>query len=148
MSSNLNDVRRHVELLPDEMLLEVNREDLTEGARAIYEEEAARRGLSWPQAEEAVEPGPLKLGEGGLVSLGKYDTVEEARFARDLLRNEQIPAWLAGELAMKKNDSDPMAALELFTQSDFQEQADLLLNSEISEEELARQAEEAGNPDL
>ncbi len=147
MDPNLNDVRRHVAALPDEVLLEVNREDLTAGARAIYEEEAARRGLNWPAEEAAVEPGPLKLGEGGLVSLGKYDTVEEARFARDLLRNEQIPAWLAGELALKRHDADPMAALELFTQTDFQEQAEMLLNAEISEEELARQAEEAGNPD-
>jgi hypothetical protein len=143
VDTNLSDVRKHVALLSDEALLEVNREDLTEAAQGIYEEEVARRGLAWPVEEEPEAAGPISVG-GNLVSVSKYDTLEDARFARDLLRNEGIPAWFAGELALKKSDSDPLAGLELLTQADYLEQAQMLLSAEISEEELARQAEEAG----
>jgi hypothetical protein len=143
MDANLEDVKRHVATLSDEALLEVKREDLVEAAQAIYGAELAKRGLAWPAEEVEEEEGPVSPG-GGLVSLGKYDSVDEARFARDLLRNEQIPAWLAAELQIRKADPDPMAGLELFTQADYAEAAELLLTSDVSDEELARQAVEAG----
>ena len=146
MEPNLEGVRRHAEMLPDDALLEVKREDLTEAAQAIYEAELKRRGLAWPEEtivdEEAAAAEAAEQG-GGLVSLGKYDSLEEGRFARDLLRNEQIPCWFAGELQIRKADADPLAALELLTPATFVEQAKQLLNSEISDEELARQAEAA-----
>ena len=147
MSINIEGLKRHVASLSDEALLEVRREDLTEEAQGIYEGELTSRGLAWPAAapaEEEEDPEAAAAAGGGLVSLGKYDSLEEGRFARDLLRNEGIPAWFAGELALKKGDSDPLAALELLTQAAFLEQAQLLLSSEISDEELARQAEDAG----
>lgn len=144
MSINIEGLKRHVASLSDEALLEVRREDLTEDAQGIYEGELTSRGLAWPAAaEEEEDPEAAAAAGGGLVSLGKYDSLEEGRFARDLLRNEGIPAWFAGELALKKGDSDPLAALELLTQAAFLEQAQLLLSSEISDEELARQAEGA-----
>ena len=147
MSIDTEGLKRHVASLSDEALLEVRREDLTEDAQGIYESELKSRGLAWPEAgpeEEEEDPEAAAAAGGGLVSLGKYDSMEEGRFARDLLRNEGIPAWFAGELALKKGDSDPLAALELLTQAAFLEQAQLLLSSEISDEELARQAEDAG----
>ena len=144
MSINIEGLKRHVASLSDEALLEVRREDLTEEAQGIYEGELTSRGLAWPAAAPAEEEeDPEAAAGGGLVSLGKYDSLEEGRFARDLLRNEGIPAWFAGELALKKGDSDPLAALELLTQAAFLEQAQLLLSSEVSDEELARQAEGA-----
>ena len=149
LEPSLEGVRRHVAALSDDALLDVQRDDLTEAAQAIYEAELTQRGLAWPtEATDDVEAeaAAAVAQGGGLVSLGKYDSVEEARLARDLLRNEDIPAWLAGELALKKGDTDPLAALELLTPADFLEQAQLLLSSEISDEELARQAEEAGEP--
>ena len=148
MSINIDGLKRHVSSLSDEALLEVRREDLTEDAQGVYEGELTSRGLAWPGAapaeEEEEDPEAAAAAGGGLVSLGKYDSMEEGRFARVLLRNEGIPAWFAGELALKKGDSDPLAALELLTQAAFLEQAQLLLSSEISDEELARQAEDAG----
>ena len=146
MSINIEGLKRHVASLSDEALLEVRREDLTEEAQGIYEGELTSRGLAWPAAAEEDEDAEAAAAAaaGGLISLGKYDSLEEGRFARDLLRNEGIPAWFAGELALKKGDSDPLAALELLTQAAFLEQAQLLLTSEISDEELARQAEDAG----
>ena len=144
MSINIEGLKRHVASLSDEALLEVRREDLTEEAQGIYESELTSRGLAWPAAaEEEEDVEAAAAAGGGLISLGKYDSLEEGRFARDLLRNEGIPAWFAGELAVKKGDSDPLAALELLTQAAFLEQAQLLLSSEVSDEELARQAEGA-----
>ncbi|MBY0506488.1 MAG: hypothetical protein K2X03_21395 [Bryobacteraceae bacterium] len=147
MEPSLDEIRRHAAALPDEMLLEVNREDLTTAAQGIYEAELASRGLAWPaevESDATAEAEAAAAKGGALVSLAKYDSMEEARFARDLLRNEEIPCWFAGELALHKGDADPLAALELLTPSAFVEQAQLLLSSEISDEELARQAEEAG----
>ena len=134
-------------MLSDDALLDVKREDLTEAAQAVYETELTSRGLAWPvddTTDVEAEMAEAAAQGGALVSLGKYETIEEARFARDLLRNEDIPAWFAGELALRKGDADPLAALELLTPSSYLEQAQLLLSSEISDEDLARQAEEAG----
>lgn len=143
MDTNIQDVRKHVALLSDEALLETNREELTEEALAVYDEEVKHRGLAWPvEAEDTEEEGPVSVG-GSLVSVAKYESLEDARFARDLLRNENIPAWFAGELALNKQNSDPLAGLELLTQAAYLEQAQMLLASEVSDEELVRQAEAA-----
>lgn len=147
MSTNIEDVKRHVTLLSDEALLDVPREDLTESAQAVYEAELASRGLAWPAAavsEEEEDPEAAAAAGGGLVSIAKYESIEDGRFARDLLRNEGIPAWFAAELAIRKGDTDPLAGLELLTQAVFLEQAQQLLSSEVSDEELAQQAETAG----
>ena len=117
----------------------MRREDLTEAAQGIYEEELTSRGLARPASateDEEEDPEAAAAAGGGLVSIAKYDSLEEGRFARNLLRNEGIPAWFAGELALKKGDRDPLAALELLTQAAFLEPAQLLLSSEISGEEL------------
>lgn len=52
------DLRRHYESLPDEELLALEREDLTEMARPLYDQEMARRGLTAEQDENwQAEPG-------------------------------------------------------------------------------------------
>ena len=144
---DLDDLRRHVGKLSDDGLLEVNRADLVDAAQTVYDAEVQSRGLVWPSAasmpaddeeEEAVEPG------AELVSIAKYESVEEARFARSLLENDGIPVWFVGELTPHKMTGDPKSGLELVTQAAFLEQAQLALSTEVSDEELARQAEEAG----
>ena len=52
MRINPEDVRQHYRSVPDEELLALDREELTETARSIYDEELARRGLTQEQ-----EPG-------------------------------------------------------------------------------------------
>lgn len=143
---NLDDLRKQVSMLTDEALLEVQRGDLVEAARKVYEDEAAGRGLVWPDEPEAdAEEGAAALDSGAeLVSVAKFESVEEARFARALIENEGIPVWFAGELSPAKMMGDPKAGLELVTQPEFLDQALEVLGSEVSEEELARQAEEAG----
>ena len=143
--TNLDDLRKHLTLLSDEALLEVPPEELTETAKAVYDAELQSRGLHWPSIEEdeteltgSLEPG-LEL-----VSIARYESMDEARFAHALLKNEGIPVWLAGGLSAQKRALDPNAPLELVTKPEFLEQAQLALSTEVSEEELARQAEEAG----
>lgn len=139
---DLESLRRHVADLSDEGLLEVNPADLTDAAREVYESEMAARGIAWPEAEEsAAEAGEAAASE--LVSVAKYETSEEARFARALLENEGIPVWFLGELTPEKFRGNPLAGLEIVTKPEFLESAQILLNSEITDEELARQAEEA-----
>jgi hypothetical protein len=134
-------------MLTDEALLEVNRGDLVEAARQVYEAEAAGRGLAWPDEPEelaAEEGGGVRADSGeGLVSIAKFESVEEARFARALIENEGIPVWFAGELSPSTMKGDPKAGLELVTREEFLDQALEVLDSEVSDEELARQAEEA-----
>jgi hypothetical protein len=55
MRIDARDLRRHYESLPDEELLALHREELTEMARPVYDEEIARRGLQRGRAVEALD---------------------------------------------------------------------------------------------
>ncbi len=141
MIPNLEELKRHVADLSDEALLEIEPGDLVEAARGVYEAELTSRGLAWSQDGQAL---PAEgLDSGALASIAKFESVEEARFARTMLENEGIPVWFVAELTPKLMSGDPLAGLELVTRTEFVEQAQLVLTTEISEEELARQAEEA-----
>jgi hypothetical protein len=59
------DLRRHYASLSDEELLDLDRADLVEMARKIYDEEIARRGLDRPQEEETpYEPAEVEHASG------------------------------------------------------------------------------------
>ena len=146
---NLDALRKQVANLTDEALLEVSPEDLTEEAKAIYDAELAARNLTWPSAPEDALEATLKTAfpEGNpeeLVQVARYVAFDEARFALNLLRHENIPVWLAGATSPNKIAIDPNGPFDLLTNPEFLEAAQLLLSTEISEEELARMAEEAG----
>ncbi|MFN8941300.1 MAG: hypothetical protein ACK5ZJ_16330, partial [Acidobacteriota bacterium] len=80
------------------------------------------------------------------VLIGRYENFAEARYAFQLLKHERIPVWLAGADASGRI-LDPTAPLDLVTFPDHRETAQMLLSPEISDEELARLAEEAGAED-
>ncbi|WP_155121220.1 hypothetical protein [Bryobacter aggregatus] len=143
---NLEELRKNLTQLADKSLLEVDPEGLTDAARSVYEAEMQSRGIQWPSAEpeEQAETAPAAEPGADLVLIDKYESLDEARLAAALLRNEGIPVWLAGALNSQKRLVDANAPLQLVTQPDFLEHARLVLASEVSEEELARQAEEAG----
>jgi hypothetical protein len=149
---NPDSLRKHLSTLSDDTLLETNPEDLTEEARAIYDAELASRNLSWSAEGPAPESTPLSDGafpkpeDGELVLIGRYENFAEARYAYQLLRHEQIPVWLAGADASGRI-VDPTAPLDLVTFPEHLETAQMLLSPEISDEELARLAEEAGAED-
>jgi hypothetical protein len=137
-----DEIRRHYELLTDQALLATNRDDLVPAAQAIYDEEVDKRGLNKP-AEPAPEGAPEpEAGEPqevaeGLVSVGSFTVVDEARFARGLLQGGQIPCGLVNDKA------DPMVLLLMVPESHVDAALEILAG-EISDEELAAQAEAAG----
>lgn len=158
---NLESLRRNIALLNDDALLEVDPDELTEEAKAVYDEELASRGLSWPSEEEEAEVAGTDvednatpnlasipdLAPDNIVAICRFDTLAEASFAISLLRQEQIPVWVGGSKSRRNVKIDPNAPLDLHTLPEFLEAAEMLLNTEISDEELARMAEEAGQPE-
>ncbi len=143
MEISLDDFRRHFELLSDETLLATNREELVASARPVYDEEVARRGLNAPAAEETAEPLPgevLPAENEELVLIASYNIPDEANLARGLLQSAEIPFLL-------QNDYVALGGIELrlLVPAQYEEHALEILQSEISDEELAAQAEAAGD---
>jgi hypothetical protein len=145
-----DDFREHFELLSDETLLATKREDLVLTAQAVYDEELAKRGLSGNAAGEVTEvegevvPEPEPETEAAapeeFVSVGEFTVVDEARIALGLLKSAEIPAGLA-------NDKMSLGVLHLMVTASSVEAAMQVLGGEISDEDLAAQAEAAGFSD-
>ena len=72
MRIDSEDLRRHYASLADEELAAIDTESLTEAARAVYDAELSRRGLTTPQEEE----GPSE-SSAGATSLGLQGGVAE-----------------------------------------------------------------------
>jgi hypothetical protein len=139
---SLDDFRRHFELLSDETLLSTNRDDLVASARPVYDEEIARRGLNSPAIEETPEAVPdavAPVEHEELVLIATYNIPDEANLARGLLQSAEIPFLL-------QNDYVALGGIELrlLVPAQYEEHALEVLQSEISDEELAAQAEAAG----
>jgi hypothetical protein len=142
MNTSIEDFRRHFDMLSDEALLATSRDDLTDTARLCYDEEVTRRGLNAP--ESAAEEGAAAHQASGdeEVIVATYAFAEEASLALGLLRSAGIPARIATEyVAMGPSD------FRLMVPADSEEHALEILGDEISEEDLAAQAEAAGMPE-
>jgi hypothetical protein len=130
----------------DQALLEIKPEDLTPEANQILEEELEKRGLLQDAPPKAAEDpdGPAEdLPASGdathpaeaLVELTTFTSMSDARLAVSLLRSAEIPCGL---------DQSPYSPeMKLMVPASMVEQANEVLNSEVSEEELAAQAEAA-----
>ena len=147
MDVSLDDFRRHFGILSDDALLATHREDLVESAQQCLDEELSRRGLltgapgSGEIVAEPTEADPDSSG-GEPVSIATYTVAEEASLARGLLRIASIPCHLANEYTGLGGFQ-----LELMVPAAYVEQALEVLGAEISDEELAAQAEAAGAPE-
>jgi hypothetical protein len=142
---SLEDFRRHFEILSDKALMETNREDLVESAKTCFDEEVSRRGLKLPAsaAEAAEQPAPEPVNpDDELVLIATYTIYDEANLARGLLESASIPFHLANEYVALGGFQ-----LRLMVPAAYEEQALEILESEISDEELAAQAEAAGLPE-
>jgi hypothetical protein len=139
---SLEDFRRHFEILSDEALMETNRDDLVETARLCFDEEVSRRGLKsaagTAEAEQLPAAEPVNP-EDELVSIATYSVADEANFARGLLQSAGIPLHLANEHVALGGFQ-----MRLMVPAAYEEQALEILETEISDEELAAQAEAAG----
>lgn len=142
MEVSLDDFRKHFELLSDAALLDTDRDELVAAARQCYDEELARRGLNAP-AEETVEGEvlePTAEPEGGpMVHITTYIIPEEASLARGLLQSAGIPFFM-------ENEMSPLGGIDIRLMVPAEHEADAreILEHEVTEEELAAQAEAAG----
>jgi hypothetical protein len=135
------DFRQHFELLSDEALLETNREELVEVARQCFDEEVSRRGLNaGDEAAAMAAETPVEAGNavGDLVQVATFLSGDELNLARGLLEEASIPYHIVNPLAALGG-----IELRLMVPAALQEQALEILASEVSEEELAAQAEAA-----
>lgn len=97
MQLNLDDLKRQYAEYPDEWLLQLNRDDLTEAARSCYDAELARRGLTPPEAEEEVpieENVQAEEPTEEAVVVGRFQNPDELADARDALENAKIPCFV------------------------------------------------------
>jgi hypothetical protein len=151
MNITTDDFRRHFELLSDSALLSTNRDDLTEAAQVCYDEEVARRGLNdSPSDADTEDPADTQPGRSSAdkasavnedteIAIATFTYGEEANLALGLLQSAAIPARIATQyVAMGPADFHVMIP------ASFEEHALEVLDFEISEEDLAAQAEAAG----
>jgi PhnB protein len=127
MKVSVEDFRRQYAGLTDEALLEVDPADLVDSARRCYEEELARRKLKAPTPTPAPAPEPHGEAEEFTV-VETFDSQEEARLAREVLRGAGIRAQLGG------------GGLVLLVPVSTREDAREILDEQLSEEQLAEAA--------
>jgi hypothetical protein len=146
-----DEFRQHYASLSEEGLREIDRDDLTEVARACYDEELARRGLKIggvsPPVEPSQEEAPQVEASQVDIAWVPLDTfsLDEVELARALLDAEQIPTRV--ERSSAGNYPPSPGGLVLFVPKPFLEQAREVLAAEISDEELAAEAEAYKRPD-
>jgi hypothetical protein len=131
--------------LSDEALLWVAREDLIDAAKACYDEEVARRGLKRDSmaADDPPRDTPERLvGDRDLVPITTFAfSNDDAKFARALLRDAGIPSFPGKEHGLG------LGGLQLMVPASLAEQARQILETRISDDELAAQAEAAIQPE-
>jgi hypothetical protein len=130
------ELRRHYSELSDDGLLSINRNDLTELAQQYYDAEARGRGLHNEPSSEVV----ADADHEELVVVNTYVSPEEAALGRALLRSADIPAYLENELTSTWTG---IGGLSLMVPRSVLEDAKEILETRISDDELAAQAEAA-----
>jgi hypothetical protein len=146
MEATLEDLQRHYSLLSDESLLATDREDLTDTGKICFDAELARRGLKQkvdpPESEAAAESAPVKEdAPSDLVVIGTYEHADEIRIAQGILRSAGILSRRSDEFFLP--GTRQTGTVDLLVAADVAEDAVLILESQVSDEELARQAEAA-----
>jgi hypothetical protein len=143
MMDSLDELRRIYHGLNDEALLEMNREELTEVARICYDAELTERGIRpKPSASPGanVEPPPTFPSESGeMVVAAVFLVREEAKLAQALLESENIPAHVADDYA--DVNARGLTGFRLFVPAFSLDLARALMQTKVSEEDLAAQAE-------
>ncbi len=149
MKADPDDFRRLYASLNDEALLAINREDLVPVAQEVYDVEVNARGLGEPaeELEEAAAATP-DSHDPDLVEVTAFQDPSEASLARSLLRSAEIPCVLSSDLPLVNSGFAVLADIKLYVPTEFVEAAHEVLDHEMSDEELAAQAEAAGLIDL
>lgn len=142
MKTDPDDFRRQYAGLNDEALLAIDRDDLVPIAQQCYDVELAARGLDAHAEEEAPAAAPQKALEN-LVEIAVFDDPSEASLARSFLRMAEIPCALNTDLPLVSSGLNVASEVKLYVPSEFADQAIEVLDSQISDEDLAEQAEAA-----
>jgi hypothetical protein len=136
--------RRHYDSLSDEALLDVNRDELVALAQQCYDEELVHRGIA-PASEAGAAAPPDSATHADWVVAATFLSAEEANLAHAMLDSADIPARL------ESNGTGAWTGfgeLRLLVPSDFLTEAEEIIESQISEEELTAQAEAEATPDV
>jgi Putative prokaryotic signal transducing protein len=133
---DLAELRQRYADLSDGGLLSIDRSDLTELARQYYDAEVCGRGL---QNDPAITAEETTEGEK-LVPVATFVSFEEANLGRALLESADIPATFENELSPTWTG---VGGLRLMVPASFLDQAEEILEAQISDEELLAQAEAA-----
>lgn len=144
MKIQAEDFRRQYAGLNDDALLAIDREELIPLAQQCYDAELAARGLDAPAAEEEAPEDAPQTPHENLVELAVFDNPAEAVVARDLMRLAEIPCMLSTDLPLVGSVFNVASDVKLYVPAEFADQAQEVLESDISEEELTAQAEAAG----
>lgn len=143
MKIDAEDFRKQYANLNDDALLAIDREELVPLAQQCYDAELAARGLDEPAADEESETAAAQTPLESLQEIASFDNPGEAAVARSLLRMAEIPCMLSTELPGVGSVFNVASEVKLYVPAEYTEQAAEVLDSEISEEELAAQAEAA-----
>jgi len=142
MKISTDDFRKAYADLSDEALQDMNRDELTEAAQQVYDEELATRGLAVEEPEAAAA---TVAEQADLVEVARFDNMDELDLARSLLKSADIPSFLSNDPSLPGIFRATRSAWhELYVRSADEDEALAVLESEVSEEELAAQAEAAG----
>lgn len=150
MQIDPEEFRRRFDDLSDDALLEVDRDQLVDAAQEIYDAELERRGLledteesEGSEEETAPEDGSPNSPQDEMVLAAECGSMQEVQFARSLLRSAGIPTYVqtdfSGVLAATVEDT------RVYVPASYLEQAQEILATPLSDEELEAQAEAAGS---
>ena len=141
MQIDPEEFRRYYDSLSDEALIEIDQDELVDVARQCYEEELARRGIAF-EAEPAAASAESATHQNWVLA-ATYLTAEEANMAHAMLESAAIPARLASNNTSAWSGT---GELRLMVPPEFLEEAEIILASEISDEDLIAQAEAEPSP--
>ena len=142
MQIDPEEFRQHYASLSDEGLLEIDRDELVDVARHCYDEELAQRGIALEADAEITSREATAHGEWVLAAT--YLSAEEANLAHAMLESAAIPVRFASNNTSAWTGT---GELRLMVPAEFLEEAEFILASPISDEELAAQAEAERAPD-
>jgi hypothetical protein len=126
--------RRLYAHMSDEELRRVQRENLADMPRKFYDQEISRRGLR-PEPVSPSRP-------DGLVVVASFQYDGEARLARALLESASIPAYIENQHTIVAYG---LGELHLMVPAPLAEEARAVLDSRVSDQDLAAQAEASPN---
>ena len=135
MQIDPEECRRYYAFLSDEALLALDREALVDVAKQYYDQELAQRGLF--REGDAIQ-GEVQGIDEELVPIAIFLYPDEAKLARALLQSSAIFCSLENEhtLSAMWTWSFALGEFRLMVPASFAEQAQEILNSTLTEQEL------------